>query len=114
MASRGEDKTDLLQGALELLVLQILQWGPHHGYAITHAIRQRSDELLRVETGSLYPALHRLERSGRIKSEWKTSGNKQRVKQYRITAAGRKKLSDGRSRWNELAAAIGAILNPQE
>ena len=114
MAPRKPDNGDVSQGALELLVLQTLQWGPHHGYAISKAIRERSGDLLNVETGSLYPALHRLERAGFVRSDWKSSGNKQRVKEYRITARGKKKLARGRSRWNELAAVIAAILNPQE
>jgi transcriptional regulator len=112
--TRYQSRIEILQGTLDLLILQTLQWGPQHGYGISQAIRLRSGELFDVETGSLYPALHRLERSGRISSEWKTSENKQRVKQYRLTAAGKKQLAHERSRWEKLAAAIAGVLSPQE
>ena len=103
---------DLLQGTLDLLILQTLQWGPQHGYGISQTIRQRSDDLLDVETGSLYPALHRLERQGWIVSAWKTSENNQRVKEYRLTGDGRRQLARERSRWESLSAAIAGVLNP--
>lgn len=114
MKPRYQNRIELLQGTLDLLILQTLQWGPQHGYGISQAIRLNSSDVLDVETGSLYPALHRLERSRWIKSEWKTSDNKQRVKQYQLTATGKKKLLTERSRWEALSAAIGGILNPQE
>ena len=114
MKPRYQTRIEILQGTLDLLILQTLQWGPQHGYGISQAIRLRSGELFDVETGSLYPALHRLERSGWISSEWKTSENKQRVKQYRLTAAGKKQLANERSRWERLASAIAGILSPQE
>jgi PadR family transcriptional regulator, regulatory protein PadR len=114
MKTRYQSRVEILQGTLDLLILQTLQWGPQHGYGISQAIRLRSGELFDVETGSLYPALHRLERSGWIFSEWKTSENKQRVKQYRLTAAGKKQLAHERSRWEKLAAAIAGVLSPQE
>lgn len=114
MKTRYQTRVEILQGTLDLLVLQTLQWGPQHGYGISQAIRLRSSELFDVETGSLYPALHRLERSGCISSEWKTSENKQRVKQYRLTASGKKQLANERSRWERLAAAIAGVLRPQE
>src|SRR5438270_352842 len=88
MANRYQSRIEILQGTLDLLILQTLQWGPQHGYGISQAIRLKSGELFDVETGSLYPALHRLERSGWISSDWKTSENKQRVKQYRLLASG--------------------------
>jgi len=114
MKARYQSRIELLQGTLDLLILQTLQWGPRHGYGISQAIRLRSGELLDVETGSLYPALHRLERGGWIRSEWKTSENKQRVKQYRLTALGKKQLANERSRWERLASAIAGVLSPQE
>jgi PadR family transcriptional regulator PadR len=114
MRHRYQNRIELLQGTLDLLVLQTLQWGPQHGYGISQSIRINSGDVLDVETGSLYPALHRLERWRLIKSEWKTSANKQRVKQYQLTAAGKKKLLGERSRWDALTAAIAGVLKPQE
>lgn len=107
-----QSRIELLQGTLDLLILQTLQWGPQHGYGISRAIRLNSREALEVETGSLYPALHRLEREGWINSEWKLSDNNQRVKRYRLTPAGKKQLLTERSRWEALAAAIAGVLNP--
>ena len=106
------EKIDLLQGTLDMLVLQTLQWGPQHGYGITQAIRTQSSEALQVETGSLYPALHRLERQGWVKAEWDITDTNQRAKFYRLTAAGRKQLLRERDRWEQLVAAIGSVLNP--
>jgi len=111
---RYQSRIEILQGTLDLLILQTLQWGPQHGYGITQAIRLNSNDVLEVETGSLYPALHRLERQKVIASEWKTSANNQRVKEYRLTAAGKKKLLDERSRWAALVSAMSGVLNPQE
>jgi transcriptional regulator len=105
------DRIELLQGTLDLLVLQALTWGPQHGYGITHAIRAISRAALQVDTGSLYPALHRLEREGAIASEWKTSENRQRVKIYRLTAAGRRRLAAERSRWEKLLEAMALVLD---
>ncbi len=107
------DRIELLQGTLDLLVLQTLQWGPRHGYGISQAIRANSGDVLRVDTGSLYPALHRLERQGWVSSEWKVSDNNQRVKAYRLTAEGRKQLASERSRWEQFSEAVGRALNPQ-
>jgi len=109
---RYQNRIELLQGTLDLLILQTLLWGPQHGYGISQAIRLNSGDVLDVETGSLYPALHRLERQKWIKAEWKTSENRQRIKEYRLTAAGRKQLLTERSRWNKLSDAIAGILNP--
>ena len=106
------DKIDLLQGTLDMLVLQTLQWGPQHGYGITQAIRTQSSEALQVETGSLYPALHRLERQGWVKAEWDITDTNQRAKFYRLTPAGKKQLLRERDRWEQLVAAIGSVLNP--
>ena len=110
---RYENRIELLQGTLDLLILQTLQWGPQHGYGITQAMRTNSGEVLQVDTGSLYPALHRLERQRWIAASWKTSENNQRVKVYRLTAAGKRQLSSERSRWEQLQAAIAGILNPR-
>src|SRR5919107_3746508 len=95
---RYQNRIELLQGTLDLLILQTLRWGPQHGYGIAQAIRAGSSDVLQVETGSLYPALHRLERQGWVKSEWKNSEHNQRAKYYRITAAGRKQLQAEQSR----------------
>src|SRR3981081_266229 len=89
----SSDKLDVLQGTLDLLILRTLQWGPEHGHGIGQVIRARSDDLLQVEHGSLYPALHRLQREGWIESEWGTTGNNQRAKFYRLTAKGKKQLA---------------------
>jgi PadR family transcriptional regulator, regulatory protein PadR len=106
-----KDPIELLQGTLDLLILQTLTWGPRHGYGITAAIRAGSQNALQVDTGSLYPALHRLEREGSVGSEWTTSENKQRVKEYRLTAAGRRKLNEERSRWSRLLDAMSGVLD---
>jgi len=105
-------RLELLQGTLDMLILRTLQWGPQHGHGIGQAIRTQSDELLKVETGSLYPALHRLEKRGWIAAQWKTSDNKQRAKYYRLTAAGKAQLSRERDRWSQLVDAIGRVMNP--
>ena len=114
MTKRYQNRIELLQGTLDLLILQTLQWGPQHGYGISQAIRISSGDVLEVETGSLYPALHRLEREGWIKSEWKTSENNQRVKEYRILAAGKKELLSERSKWERMSGAIAGVLKPVE
>jgi PadR family transcriptional regulator, regulatory protein PadR len=97
-----------------MLILQSLRWGPQHGYGIAQAIRAGSSEVLQVETGSLYPALHRLEKQGWVKSEWKQSDNNQRAKYYNVTAAGRKQLAVEQTRWNRMTAAIADLMNPKE
>jgi transcriptional regulator len=110
--SCGVAPLDLLQGTLDMLILQTLQWGPQHGYAIAQTIRARSSDTLKVETGSLYPALHRLQKQGWVKSEWSVSEANQRAKYYRLTPAGKKQLLEERDRWSQLVAAIGGVLNP--
>ena len=105
---------DLLQGTLDLLVLQTLVLGPAHGHTIAYAIEHRSDEVLQVEQGSLYPALHRLEDRGWIASEWGVSDNNRKARFYRLTAKGRKQLARQTSRWNQLTAAVNRILRPAE
>lgn len=107
-----ENRIELLQGTLDLLILQILQWGPQHGYGIIQAIRSNSGEVLQVDTGSLYPALHRLERQEWVSSEWKVSENNQRVKVYSLTIKGKEQLASERSRWQQLKDAMEAVLNP--
>ena len=103
---------DLLQGTLDLMILQTLVLGPAHGHTIAHAIEHRSDEVLQVEHGSLYPALHRLEDRGWIASFWGTSENNRRARYYRLTRAGRQELSQQTSRWDELVRAINRVLRP--
>jgi transcriptional regulator len=110
---RYQNRIELLQGTLDLLILQTLQWGPSHGYGITQAMRVHSADALQVDTGSLYPALHRLERQGWIASEWKVSENKQRTRVYRLTPNGRKQLAVERSRWERLSDAIAGVLGPR-
>ena len=109
-----QNRIELLQGTLDLLILQTLQWGPQHGYGISQLIRVNSGEMLKVDTGSLYPALHRLERQKCISSAWKTSENNQQVKVYRLTAMGKKQLASERSRWEQLSEAIARTLNPKK
>jgi transcriptional regulator len=106
------NRLELLQGTLDMLILQTLQWGPQHGYAITQMIRAQSSEALQVETGSLYPALQRLQQQKWVRSEWKLSDTKQRAKFYTLTAAGKKQLLRERDRWSQLVAAISGVLNP--
>jgi PadR family transcriptional regulator, regulatory protein PadR len=115
-ANRYKNRVELLQGTLDMLILRTLQWGPQHGYGIVQALRLNSGEVLQVETGSLYPALHRLERQGWVRSEWKLTGSKQRAKYYRITAAGKRQLASDFGRWRRIVEAIGAIMHgkPEE
>ena len=109
---RYQNRVELLQGTLDMLILQTLQWGPRHGYGITQAIRAGSSDALQVDTGSLYPALHRLERQGWIAAAWKTSESNQQVREYRLTVKGRRQLLNERSRWERLQAAIAGVMNP--
>ena len=112
MANRYQNRIEILQGTLDLLILQTLRWGPQHGYGISLAIRANSNDILQVDTGSLYPALHRLERQKWIAADWKVSDNKQRVRVYRLTNAGKKQLASERSRWAQLSDAIAGVLDP--
>ena len=112
--STGSDqgRVELLQGTLDLLILRTLRWGPAHGHAIAKAIERGSEDVLLVEQGSLYPALHRLIKRGWIKFDDGTSENNRRAKFYRLTAKGRKQLEIETSKWDTLAAAVGRILRP--
>jgi transcriptional regulator len=113
MAKPPDDgRLELLQGTLDMLILRTLQWGPQHGHGIGQAIRTQSDDLLIVETGSLYPALHRLVKRGWLHAEWGVSQANQRAKFYRLTAEGRKQLLREESRWAQLVNAIGRIMKP--
>jgi PadR family transcriptional regulator len=112
MKKRYQNRIEILQGTLDLLILETLRWGPQHGYGVSQAIRANSGSVLQVDTGSLYPALHRLERQRWIAADWKVSENKQRVRVYRLTPAGKKALISERSRWQSVSEAIAGILNP--
>jgi PadR family transcriptional regulator, regulatory protein PadR len=116
MASSPEQyksRVELLQGTLDMLILQTLQWGSQHGYGITQALRTQSGEVLHVETGSLYPALQRIEKQGWITSAWGKTEQNQKARFYTITAAGKKQLARDRSKWESMVAAIGSILSPR-
>jgi transcriptional regulator len=114
MARKEQARVDLLQGTLDLLLLRTLSSGPRHGHDIAKHIHRTSEELLQVETGSLYPALHRLEAKGWISAEWALSDKGKRARYYRLTASGRRQLESEASKWRALARAIGLILNPAE
>src|SRR5213083_2918382 len=105
-------QSEMLQGTLDMLVLQTLVLGPAHGHAIAHAIEHGSDDFLQIEHGSLYPALHRLEDRGWIASFWGTSENNRKARYYRLTAAGRKQLTEQTDRWDVIVRAINRILKP--
>ena len=107
------NRIELLQGTLDMLILHALQREPMHGYAIAQVIRNRSGEYLTLETGSLYPALHRLERQKWVKPEWKLTESKQRAKYYQLTALGRKQLTADHQRWLQMVRAIGAVMEPE-
>jgi transcriptional regulator len=102
-------RIEILQGTLDLIVLQALRWGPRHGYGLVQLIDATTRGVLQVDAGAIYPALHRLERQRLIKADWKVSDNKQRVRVYRLTPGGRTRLSAERSRWEQMSAAIGEL-----
>jgi PadR family transcriptional regulator, regulatory protein PadR len=108
--ARPSDKTDLLQGTLDLLILQVAALGPVHGYAMAQRLNQISKEALQVQQGSLYPALHRLEKRGWLKAEWRAADSGREAKFYALTAAGRKRLEVERNEWDRLSQAIKLVL----
>ena len=106
-----QQRLELLQGTLDMLILRTLQWGPQHGHGIGQAIRVQSDDLLKVETGSLYPALHRLEGKGWIAASWELSDKGKRARYYRLTALGRRQLVAEQSKWQAFTRAMGLVLH---
>src|SRR5579859_3137891 len=112
MTQQPPSRVELLQGTLDLLILRTLLSGSAHGHAIAKHIQRTSEDLLQVETGSLYPALHRLEAKGWIAASWELSDKGKRAKYYRLTALGRKQLGNEESKWHEFARAMGLVLNP--
>ena len=107
-----DDRLDLPQGTLDLLILRALSLTPRHGWGVSERIQQVSNEVLQIPQGSLYPALHRLEKRGWLKSDWDVSEANQRAKYYRLTAAGKAQLSREQDRWSQMVNAIGRIMNP--
>ena len=112
--AKAVSRLELLQGTLDLLILRTLVFGPSHGHAIARQIRQASDDVLQVETGSLYPALHRLEAQGLISAAWELSDKGKRAKYYQLTRSGRKQLVAEQSKWDLLAAAMARVLRPAD
>ena len=106
------DRIELLQGTLDLLILQVLRWGPQHGHGIGQAIRSRSQEVLQIEHGSLYTALHRLEKQGWLASEWKISEANRRARYYKLTPRGKLQLIEEQSHWRQLVLAVARTMKP--
>jgi PadR family transcriptional regulator len=107
-----KDRIEIMQGTLDMVVLRTLLWGPQHGHGIGQMIRASSGEALQIEHGSLYPALHRLERQGWLKAEWKTSEANRKAKYYSLTPAGKKQLTREESKWNEFVETIARVMRP--
>jgi PadR family transcriptional regulator, regulatory protein PadR len=105
-----DPRLDLPQGTLDLLILRTLSLGPQHGWAVSERVQQISNDVLRIQQGSLYPALHRLERRGWIKAKWGTSENNRRAKYYELTKAGQKQLAEEQDAWEKLTAAVAQVL----
>ena len=114
MMAPADNRVDLLYGTLDLLILRTLVYGPSHGHAIAKHIQHVSDNVLQIETGSLYPALHRLEGRGWIAAEWKKSDKGKRARYYRLTPAGREQLAVQQSRWDQLTVAMARVLRPAD
>lgn len=110
----ANERIDLPQGTLDLLILKVLALEPQHGWAVSERIQQISSDVLRIQQGSLYPALHRLERRGWIKAKWGVSENNRRAKYYELTRSGRKQLEEEESAWRKLTAAVGQVLETAE
>ncbi len=110
----GKGGPDLLQGTLDMLVLQALTAGPKHGYAVAHWIEHRTADVLRIEEGSLYPALHRMQRRGWIESSWGVSENNRRARYYRLTATGRRQLRSETADWRQFVEAVALVMRPVE
>jgi len=115
MSKETTDRTELLQGTLDMLVLRTLVFGPAHGHQIARHIQSTTDEVLRIEHGSLYPALHRLERKGLVAAKWEAAKDRNRqFKYYRLTPAGRRRLAAETSKWDQLVHAIARVMSPAE
>jgi PadR family transcriptional regulator PadR len=110
----AEDRIELVYGSLDMLILRTLRWGPTHGHGIAKSIERMSEETFKVEHGSLYPALQRLQQEGWITGEWGVSENNQRAKYYRLTATGRRQLAAETSRWERFVRAVSAVMTPAE
>jgi PadR family transcriptional regulator PadR len=114
MKPKSQSRIDLLQGTLDLLILRTLLFGADHGHSIAKHIRRTSEDLLQVETGSLYPALHRLEAKGLIDASWELSEKGKQAKYYRLTTRGRRELDAARSKWETFSRAMGLVLKPAD
>lgn len=110
----SDDRIELVYGSLDMLILRTLLWGPTHGHGIAKSIERMSEEMLKVEHGSLYPALQRLQQEGWIQGGWGVSENNQRAKYYRLTAAGRRQLAAETSRWERFVRAVTSVISPAE